>query len=172
VVTQFCLEHVWRLEQYGRTPSARTIRSSPISSAACRSRAAGRAEGERIVEADQLRRQGLLEQLTASLRGVLTDGESVPVGPKLARLSGAGIRTSFVHLWEGDELIWRPKGAEPQYRPDPSSRRVLARAAALVDGATFSEQQADDIVRWARRELGEGPTRLREQRDLFALMRT
>jgi hypothetical protein len=101
---------------------------------------------------------------------VLTDGESHPLTTTLAQLGRAGIHTSFVHVWESDESIWRPSGAEPQYRPDPSSRRALRQAAALVDGAAFDEHQAGDIVRWARGELGEGPTRPREQRDLFALM--
>jgi hypothetical protein len=101
---------------------------------------------------------------------VLTDGESPPVDTRLAQLSRAGIRTAFVHVWDGDESIWRPRGAEPQYRPDRSSRRVLAQAAALVDGAVLDERQAGDVVRWARSGLGEGPTRTREKRDLFALM--
>jgi hypothetical protein len=101
---------------------------------------------------------------------VLTDGESAPVTSKLARLTSAGIRTRFVHVWGGDESIWRPRGAEPQYRPDASSRRRLMQAANLADGAVVGEDQSGDIVRWARSELGRGPTRPRDQRDLFALM--
>jgi hypothetical protein len=101
---------------------------------------------------------------------VLTDGESAPVRAELGRLSSAGIRVRFVHLWGGDESIWRPRGAEPQYRPDASSRRTLMQAAVLVEGAVVAEKQAIQVVRWARGELGEGPTRLREQRDLLALM--
>lgn len=101
---------------------------------------------------------------------VLTDGESPPVSTGLARLRRTGIRTSFVHVWGADESIWRPRGAEPQYRPDASSSRVLAEAAGVVAGRVFDEDQTGDIVRWARTELGEGPTRPREQRDLFALM--
>ena len=101
---------------------------------------------------------------------VLTDGESPPVRTGLARLRRTGIRTSFVHVWGSDESIWRPKGAEPQYRPDASSSRVLAQAAGVVDGRVFDEDRTADIVRWARTELGEGRTRPREQRDLFALM--
>lgn len=101
---------------------------------------------------------------------VLTDGESTPLSARLAQLRRDGIRTSFVHVWGSDESIWRPRGAEPQYRPDPSSQRTLAQAAVLIDGAVFDEQQAGDIVRWARGELGDGATRLREKRDLFALM--
>jgi hypothetical protein len=101
---------------------------------------------------------------------VLTDGESPAPTTRLVQLSRAGIRTSFVHVWDEDESIWRPKGAEPQYRPDRSSQRVLDQAAALVDGAVFDEHQVGEVVRWARGELGEGPTRPSEGRDLVALM--
>jgi hypothetical protein len=101
---------------------------------------------------------------------VLTDGESPPVDTRLVQLRRAGISTAFVHVWDGGESIWRPRGAEPQYRPDRSSRRVLAQAAALADGAVLDEHQAGDVVHWARGGLGEGPTRPREKRDLFALM--
>jgi hypothetical protein len=101
---------------------------------------------------------------------VLTDGESPPVDTRLVQLPRTGIRTAFVHVWDGDESIWRPKGAEPQYRPDPSSRRTLAQAAAHVGGAVLDEHQEGNIISWARGELGDGPTRPRERRDLFALM--
>lgn len=101
---------------------------------------------------------------------VLTDGESQPIRPELAILRNAGIRTLFVHVWGADESIWRPKGAEPQYRPDPTSQRALARAATLADGAVFDERDVGGVVSRARAELGQGPTRPREQRDLFALM--
>jgi hypothetical protein len=101
---------------------------------------------------------------------VLTDGESPSATSRLAQLGRAGIRTSFVHVWGSDESIWRPKGAEPQYRPDPSSTQVLAQAAGLADGSVFDERATGDVVRWARGELGDGPTRPGEQRDLLALM--
>jgi hypothetical protein len=101
---------------------------------------------------------------------VLADGESAPVRPEFARLRNAGIRTRLVHVWGDDESIWRPSGAEPQYRPDASSRLTLGQAAELVDGVVVSERQADDVVRWARSELGQGPTNPSERRDILALM--
>lgn len=101
---------------------------------------------------------------------VLTDGETRTVEPGLAVLRRAGIRALFVHVWGTDESIFQPSGAEPQYRPDPSSGETLAHVARLVGGAVFDEGDVDGVVARARRELGEGPTRLREQRDLLALM--
>jgi hypothetical protein len=101
---------------------------------------------------------------------VLTDGESPPATARLAQLKRTGIRTAFVHVWASDESIWRPRGAEPQYRPDPSSGGVLAGAARLTDGMVYEEHSTNSLLRWVRTELGDGPTRPREQRDLLALM--
>lgn len=102
---------------------------------------------------------------------VLTDGETQPVKPALAAALGdARIDTVFVHVWGGDEAIFITSEPEPQYRPDPSSRRTLGLTAELVDGAVFAEDDVDGIVARARAELGEGPTRPRTQRDLQALM--
>jgi von Willebrand factor type A domain len=101
---------------------------------------------------------------------VLTDGETEKVEPGLASLPRSGIRSLFVHVWGADEAIFQPSGAEPQYRPDPTSERSLAEVAELVDGAVFDEDDVGGVVAQARRELGEGPSRPRKQRDLFALM--
>jgi hypothetical protein len=101
---------------------------------------------------------------------VLTDGESRPFQADLTVLPNDGIRTLFVHFWDADESIWRPRGAEPQYRSDPASGRSLGRAAALADGAVFEEGEVGDVVSRARAELGEGPTQRREERNLIALM--
>jgi hypothetical protein len=101
---------------------------------------------------------------------VLTDGETEKVEPGLATVPRSGIRTLFVRVWGADEAIFQPSGAEPQYRPDPTSEQALAEVAELVDGAVFDEDDVGGVVAQVRRELGEGPTRPRRQRDLFALM--
>lgn len=101
---------------------------------------------------------------------VLTDGEALEVKAALADLREDRIRTFFVHIREGDEAIFLTSKPEPQYRPDPSSERVLAQAARLSGGAVFAEDDVDAVVARARAELGEGPTRPRRQRDLLALM--
>jgi hypothetical protein len=101
---------------------------------------------------------------------VLTDGESERVEPGLAVLGKEGIRTLFVHVWGAEESIFSPSGTEPQYRPDPTSERTLAQAAALVEGTVFDENDLSAAAERARRDLGDGPTRPRKQRDLVALM--
>lgn len=101
---------------------------------------------------------------------VLTDGESARIKPRLAALRRAGIRAIFVHVWGPNESIWRPEGAEPQYRADPMSARTLAAAATLVDGAAFDEHDIGGVIARAESDLGRGPTLPREQRDLLALM--
>jgi hypothetical protein len=101
---------------------------------------------------------------------VLTDGETLPVKPGLGNLAKARVSAIFVHLWGSDEAIYLTTEAEPEYRPDPSSRGVLANAAALVDGAVFDEDEFEAVVARAREDLGQGPMRPRSQRDLFALM--
>jgi hypothetical protein len=101
---------------------------------------------------------------------VLTDGESKRVEPGLAVLDREGIRALFVHVWGAEESIFLPSGAEPQYRPDPTSELTLAQAATLVDGAVFDENDLSAAAARARRDLGDGPTRPRKQRDLIALM--
>lgn len=102
---------------------------------------------------------------------VLTDGESEPVKGSLAAVLGrARIRTIFVHVRAPAESIFLTSQPEPDYRSDPSSGATLARYAAAVGGAAFGEDEVGAIVERARAELGEGPTRPRTQRDLFALM--
>lgn len=101
---------------------------------------------------------------------VLTDGETLDVKPAIGALRDAGIRTLFVHVWDAEEGIYVTTEPEPQYRPDASSAGWLDRAAELVDGAVFEEDELDAVVARAQRELGRGPERRRPQRDLLALM--
>jgi hypothetical protein len=108
---------------------------------------------------------------TKRLLVVLTDGETQVVRPRLGdALRKAHVRSVFVHVWGAEESIFVTSKSEVQYRPDPTSGRTLARAAALINGAVFSEDDVAGVVARARQELGEGPTRPRTQQDLLALM--
>ena len=99
---------------------------------------------------------------------VLTDGESARAGERLGRVFGrGGVRTVFVHVWDDEERIFNVGDQpEPEYRPDPASRRILRDAAVVVRGRTFGEDDLDRIVETADNLLGregEVKTRAREQ---------
>ena len=89
-------------------------------------------------------------------------------GERLGRVFGRrGIRTVFVHVWNDEERIFNVGDQpEPEYRPDPESRRILRDAAVLVRGRTFGEDDMDQIVGTADNLLGregEVKTRAKEQ---------
>jgi hypothetical protein len=99
---------------------------------------------------------------------VFTDGESARAGEGLGRVFGKrGVRTVFVHVWDDEERIFNVGDQpEPEYRPDPASRRILRDAAVVVRGRTFGEDDLDQIVETADNLLGregEVKTRAKEQ---------
>ena len=99
---------------------------------------------------------------------VFTDGESAPAGERLGRVFGRrGIRTVFVHVWNDEERIFNVGDQpEPEYRPDPQSRRILRDAAVVLRGRTFGEDDLGQIVETADNLLGregEVETRAKEQ---------
>ena len=63
---------------------------------------------------------------------VLTDEESQPLEPRLARSFDRrpGIETVFVRFWDADERIYETGVAEGGYEPDPRSEASLGRAAS------------------------------------------
>jgi hypothetical protein len=102
---------------------------------------------------------------------VLTDGETRRVAPALGvALRRARIDIVFVHVWQTGESIYVTSAAEQEYRPDPSSGRTLAALAGIVGGVVFPESDVRGAVAYARARLSIGPTRVRSQRDLHALM--
>jgi hypothetical protein len=100
---------------------------------------------------------------------VFTDGESARAGERLGDVfRRRGIRTAFVHVWDGDERIFTTGDeAEPDYRPDPQSRQILRDAAVLLRGRTFGETELDGIVETADNLLGqEGEVRTRAKEQV------
>ncbi len=95
---------------------------------------------------------------------VLTDGESQALEPDLARAfkRRPGIDTVFVHLWDAEERIYETGVEEGGYRPDPSED-TLARAAALVGGQVFDEDDAPAAAAAVSAALGEGETIAQER---------
>jgi hypothetical protein len=104
---------------------------------------------------------------------VITDGESVPIaGAKIAAAfrRPPGVETIFLHVWNGDERVFNGNQPEPQYSPDPRSRGILDAAADTLGGRVYAENQLDDAIAAARRELGDGPTVVEgEKRNRIAL---
>jgi hypothetical protein len=91
---------------------------------------------------------------------VLTDGESRPFGSQLGSAFSVKppIETVFVRFWDPGERIYETGVAEGDYRPDPNSESSLQRAASIVGGRAFSEDElpaAGDAVVEA---VGEGKT--------------
>lgn len=104
---------------------------------------------------------------------VLTDGETLEVAPDLARAfeRRPRIETIFVRFWSTDERIYETGAAESGYSPDRASGAKLARAASLVGGRVFSEDELGEVRVAAERVLGEGPTRRRSlEGERLALM--
>jgi hypothetical protein len=91
---------------------------------------------------------------------VLTDGETQAPDSALAGAfkKRPRIETIFVRLWDADERIYETGVAEGGYRPDPRSDASLARAASLVGGRLFQEDDAGAVVGAVREAIGEGPT--------------
>lgn len=91
---------------------------------------------------------------------VLTDGESRPFGGPLdaAYPGKPPIETVFVRFWRADERIYETGLAEGGYVPDEDSQAVLERAAELVDGRTFSEDELSAAGGAVVAALGEGET--------------
>jgi len=94
---------------------------------------------------------------------VLTDGESRPFGAELGRAFDVKppIKTVFVRFWSSDERIYETGVSEGGYLPDRNSAATLDRAAELVAGRTFSEQQAAAAGDELARIVGDGETRER-----------
>jgi von Willebrand factor type A domain len=94
---------------------------------------------------------------------VFTDGESRPLGADLARAFDVKprIKTVFVRFWRSSERIYETGVTEGGYLPDRQSAATLERAASLVGGRVFSEQQVATAGDEIARIVGRGQTRKR-----------
>jgi hypothetical protein len=92
---------------------------------------------------------------------VVTDGESRAVNELsiAARLRRApSVETVFVHVWDAGERVYSQGVAEPEYRPDSTSRDRLERLADANEGAVYSEGELAAAVARSRGLLGEAPS--------------
>ena len=89
---------------------------------------------------------------------VLTDGESPDVDADRVGSSfrRAGIQAVFLRFWGAGERVFTNGAAEPQYRPQPESRAILASLAAATDGRAFDEADLAGVERQVHQDLGTG----------------
>jgi hypothetical protein len=90
---------------------------------------------------------------------VLTDGESPDVGAGrvAASFRRAGIKAVFVRFWGARERVYTNGSAEPQYRPEPESRAILASLASATGGQAFEEGDLAAVERQVHADVGTGP---------------
>ena len=90
---------------------------------------------------------------------VLTDGESRPFGGQLAAAfpGKPPIEVVFVRFWGAGERIYQT-GVSDSYVPDTGSEAALDRAASLVAGQAFDEDQLDAAAAAVVEIVGEGET--------------
>jgi hypothetical protein len=104
---------------------------------------------------------------------VFTDGETKPfVEASLGTLfrNPPAVKTIFVHVWGPEERVYLADGPDPYYRPDPLSKTTVRQLALATEGVSVGEHDYDRLVRQARADLGNGPTRvLEKERRRFAL---
>lgn len=98
---------------------------------------------------------------------VLTDGETQPPEPELARAfeREPRVQTAFVRLWDADERIYETGVAEGGYAPDSGSAADLARVASLTGGGVFEEGDIEGVAEAVRASVGEGQRVGREQQS-------
>jgi len=94
---------------------------------------------------------------------LFTDGETAPyfVGDlRQALRQRPKVSIVIVHVWRPGERIYHGRKADPDYRPDPRSGRLVATLAAALGGRAFGEGRTAQVASAAKRLLG--PARLTE----------
>ena len=88
----------------------------------------------------------------------LTDGESRPLDPSSGRFPGKPpIQTVIVRFGNADERIYATGEAESTY-PPRTARRRSQRAAELMDGQAYSEEEVSAAADAVAETIGEGAT--------------
>ncbi len=91
---------------------------------------------------------------------VLTDGESRPFGSALGSVfpGKPPIETVFVRFWDAGERIYVTGSSEGGYVPDKTSEATIERAASLMGGRVFSEDEISAAGDAVAELVGEGAT--------------
>ncbi len=99
------------------------------------------------------------ESATNRIAVVLTDGETIPadLGALQDRLRRGRIQTIFVRVWRPREAIFDERGApDPDYRPDPTAARGLARVAGAIGAPTYSELEGRELAATVQARTRQG----------------
>jgi hypothetical protein len=92
---------------------------------------------------------------------IFTDGETttLPAGVSYALAQQLTMPPLFVHVWAPSERIYVRGRLDPNYRPDPSSGRLLRTFAHLAHGQVFGEHNPAGLVRAIHAQAGTNPAR-------------
>jgi hypothetical protein len=92
---------------------------------------------------------------------VFTDGEASRLPPAIAAAvpEELTIPPLFVHVWAPNDQIYVHGRLDPNYRPDPSSGRLLAQFARAAHGRVFNEGDVGGLMSAVRDEAGSRPAR-------------
>lgn len=98
--------------------------------------------------------------LRTRLAVVYTDGETLPfnLGELRALLIRGQVTVFFVHVWDGEERVYGPRGDAESYRPDPRSIAVLDRLSRELGGRVFTEHESGAVLAAVQSRIGTGPT--------------
>jgi hypothetical protein len=99
------------------------------------------------------------ENLRRRLLVVFTDGEGQASDVESLRIglrSQPRLQMLFVHVWGEGERVFGKAGPELQYAPDPTSRDLLGRLAAVAGGRVFADGDVSAVAAAVRRGLGAG----------------
>jgi VWA domain-containing protein len=100
---------------------------------------------------------------TKRLVVVFTDGETKPftdasIGTVFRQ--PPGLRSIFVRIWGAHERVYYGRTRDPLYRPDPMSAVYIRQLADTAGGTAVEGRDFSRLVRTARADLGDGPTRV------------
>lgn len=102
---------------------------------------------------------------------VFTDGETKPftdasIGTVFRQ--PPGVHAIFVRIWGARERVYYGDTKDPLYRPDPMSAVYIRQLAATAGGSAIEGSDFGRLLKTARADLGQGPTRAvgSERREL------
>lgn len=99
--------------------------------------------------------------VTQRILVVFTDGEAsrLPDDARFTLPLQQHVPPLLVHVWTGDERVYRHGQVDPRYRPDPTSGPALAEFASLTKGRVFGEHDLARVASAIHAEAGPATAR-------------